>query len=59
MHYICKEIKEVRDVIWPTEVQFAGHMRREDLPMEIVSKNQHVLLKSIGNFIKKYKSCQA
>ena len=52
MHYNCKKFKEFRDVIWPTEVRFAGHMRRKHLPMEIVSKNNMFFRNQLGFIFK-------
>ena len=36
--------QKIEDSVWPTEVKFAGHVRRTDLPQKLVSKNNMYLL---------------
>ena len=55
MHYICRKYKEFRDAIWPTKVMFAGHMRRKDLPVELVSKNNMFFRNQLGYLLKSTK----
>ena len=50
--FISKKFEEFRDAIWPTEVKFAGHMRRKDLPQELVSKNNMYLRNKLGYQLK-------
>ena len=52
IHYICNKYKEFRDAIWPTEVMFARHMRRKDLPAELVSKKNMFLRNKLGHQLK-------
>ena len=52
MHYICEKIKEFRSAIWPTEVRFVGHIRRKDLPVDLVSKNNMFYRNQLGFHLK-------
>ena len=46
--YICRKFKEFSQAIWPTQVKFAGHMRRKDLPAALVAKNNMILRNQLG-----------
>ena len=50
--YICQKIIEFRDAVWPTEVKFAGHLRRKDLLPQSVSKNNMFLRNKLGCHLK-------
>ena len=52
IHCICNKYKEFRDAIWLTEVTFAGHMRRKDLPAELVSKKNMFLRNKLDHQLK-------
>ena len=46
--YIYKKFVEFRNAIWPTQVKFAGNMRRKDLPPQLVSSNNMFLRNKLG-----------
>ena len=48
VQYICLKFMEFRDAIWPTQVIFAGHMRRNDLPAKLVAENNMFLRNNLG-----------
>ena len=52
---MCKNLKEFRDAIWPTEVRFAAHMQRKDLHTEIISKNNMFCRNQSGFVLKSAK----
>ena len=37
--YILAKFLEFKDAVWPTQVKFAGHTRRKDLNLAVVSSN--------------------
>ena len=48
MHSICQKFEEIRDAVFPTKVKFAGHLRRKDLPQELVAKNNMFYRNKLG-----------
>ena len=54
--FICQNFLDFRNSVWPTEVRFAGHMRRKDLPQELVSKNNMFYRNHLGSDLKSTRS---
>ena len=52
VNLICQKFKEFSRSVWPTEVKFAGHMRRKDLPVHIVAYNNMFLRNRLGPQLK-------
>ena len=50
--YIYRKFVEFRDAVWPTKVKFSGHLRRKDLPPQLVSKNNMFLRNKLGSQLK-------
>ena len=53
--YILSKFLEFRDAVWPTQAKFAGHTRRKDLNMAVVSSNNIFLSEKLGRHYKSTK----
>ena len=45
---ICKKFFEFQKAIYPTDVKFACHMRRKDIPQELVASNNMFFRNKLG-----------